>query len=167
MPEKFVVPQFIDKEDKILGPITVRQFLICLGATFVAFLEYRILTLPYFIAMFVPTAGLAGVFAFLKVNGQPFHIFFINFLQTTVRPKLRVWHKELTDSELKAILAKPAEVPKPAPRAKSRPESSRLRDLALTVNTGGVFNPEEEIGEGILLPERLTSASRQEKPKQK
>ena len=39
MPEKFVVPQFIDNEDKILGPITVRQFLILLVATFVIFIE--------------------------------------------------------------------------------------------------------------------------------
>ncbi len=164
MPEKFVVPQFIDKEDKILGPITVRQFLICIGATFAAFIEYRILTLPYFIAMFIPTAGLAGVFAFLRVNGQPFHIFFINFLQTTVRPKLRVWHKELTDSELKAILKKPDEAPKPITRVKTRPESSRLRDLALTVNTGGVFNPEEEIGEGILIPENIRAEAQKAKP---
>lgn len=163
MPEKFVVPQFIDKEDKILGPITVRQFLICLGATFLIFIEYRLLTLPYFIATLVPTAGVAGVFAFLKVNGQPFHIFFINFLQTTVRPKLRVWHKELTDSELKALLKKPEEAPKPIPPSKSRPESSRLRDLALTVNTGGVFNPEEEIGEGVLIPENLRTEGKQKK----
>jgi len=155
MPEKFVVPQFIEKEDKILGPITVRQFLISLGATFILFIEYRILTLPYFITVAIPTVGIAGVFAFLKVNGQAFHIFFINFLQTVLRPKLRVWHKELTHSELKALISKPAEVPKPVTKVKSRPESSRLRDLALTVNTGGVFNPDEEVGEGILLPEKL------------
>lgn len=167
MPEKFVVPQFIDKEDKILGPITVRQFLISIGAVFIIFIEYRILTLPYFIAAVIPTAGIAGVFAFLRVNGQPFHIFFINFLQTTVRPKLRVWHKELTNSEIKALIAKPAEAPVPVTPTKSRPESSRLRDLALTVNTGGVFNPEEEIGEGVLIPENLTPEPPKTKPKLK
>lgn len=111
MPEKFVVPQFIEKEDKILGPITVRQFLITLGATFVLFIEFRLLTLPYFILAAIPTAGLAGVFAFLKVNGQPFHIFFINFLQTTTRPKMRVWQKGLSDAELKVLIAKPPAPP--------------------------------------------------------
>ena len=29
--DRFVVPQFIDVEDKIFGPVTVRQFLILLG----------------------------------------------------------------------------------------------------------------------------------------
>ena len=159
MPEKFVVPQFIDKEDKILGPITVRQFLISLSATFIVFIEYRILTLPYFIAAVIPTVGIAGVFGFLKVNGQPFHIFFINFLQTTLRPKLRVWHKDLTDKELKAIIKKPEEAPRPVISKKAQPQSTRLRDLALTVNTGGVFNPEDEIGEGVLIPEVIKKAN--------
>lgn len=146
MPEKFLVPQFIDNEDKILGPITVRQFLICLGATFIVFIEYRLLTLPYFIVAVIPTVGIAALFAFVKINGQPFHVFFINFLQTRTRPNLRVWHKELTNPELKALISKPVEVKPPVTAQKARPESTRLRDLALTVNTGGVYNPDEDGG---------------------
>ena len=144
MPEKFVVPQFIESEDKILGPITVRQFLILLVATFIIFIEYSILKLAYFIFAALLTGGTAAVFGFVKINGQPFHIFFVNFVQTSVRAPLRVWHKEATDSELKAfIAAKPEVVPPPSVR-KPRPESTRLRDMALTVNTGGVYNPEEQ-----------------------
>lgn len=145
MPEKFVVPQFIDNEDKILGPITVRQFLISLGATFAVFIEYRILQLPYFIMSAILTAGLAGVFGFLKINGQPFHLFFVNVLQTFSRPRLRVWHKELQNAELRLLALKPPEIKEVKFVArKARPESTRLRDLALTVNTGGVFNPDQE-----------------------
>ncbi len=144
MPEKFVVPQFIDNEDKILGPITVRQFLISLGATFALFIEYRIFQLPLFIVLAILTVGLAGVFGFLKVNGQPFHLFFVNVLQTLVRPRLRVWHKELTTNELKQFVVKPPEIKAIVAAPKARPESTRLRDLALTVNTGGVYNPDED-----------------------
>lgn len=145
MPEKFVVPQFIENEDKILGPITVRQFLICLGATFAIFIEYRIFQLPYFIMSAIVTAAIAGTFGFLKINGQPFHLFFVNVLQTMSRPRLRVWHKELTDSELRVLAIKPPEIKEiKAALSKARPESTRLRDLALTVNTGGVYNPEED-----------------------
>lgn len=146
MPEKFVVPQFIDNEDKILGPITVRQFLITLGATFAIFIEYSIFQLPIFIFLAVVTAGIAGVFGFLKINGQPFHLFFVNALQTLMRPRLRVWHKELTNPELKELVIKLPNLKdlKATTVAKSRPESTRLRDLALTVNTGGVYNPDED-----------------------
>lgn len=147
MPEKFVVPQFIDAEDKILGPITVRQFLICLGAAFLIFIEFKILAFAYFIVATVFTAGLAAVFAFLKINGQPFHIFFVNFLETTFRPSLRTWQKGLSDSELQDVLKKDKLKTPPIAKAPdaNRPSSSRLRDLALTVNTGGVYNPDEDV----------------------
>ncbi len=147
MPEKFVVPQFIDNEDKILGPITVRQFLICLGATLLIFIAYRVLTFVPFIFATVLIGGIAGVFGFLKINGQPFHLFFVNVLQTISRmPNKRVWNKDLNDAEVRAFITKPPKIMEIATKAKSRPESTRLRDLALTVNTGGVYNPDEDTG---------------------
>lgn len=146
MPEKFVVPQFIDNEDKILGPITVRQFLICLGATLIIFIAYRILTFVPFIFTTVIVGGIAGVFGFLKINGQPFHLFFINALQTLTRPPKRVWNKDLNDAEVRAFISKPPKIAEIVAPPKSRPESTRLRDLALTVNTGGVYNPDEDLG---------------------
>lgn len=144
MPEKFIVPQFIDNEDQILGPITVRQFLICLVAIFAIFIASRILTTAYFIVFIVVVAPLAGVFSFLKINGQPFHIFFVNFLQTTLRPPLRVWDKKPTDAELRAWTKVEVLPPTQVSIMKPRPETSRLRDLSLIVNTGGVYKPEDE-----------------------
>jgi len=143
MPEKFVVPQFIDTEDKILGPITVRQFLIMLGAVLIIFIEYKLLAFIYFVLAAAVTALIAGVFAFMKINSQPFHIFFVNFLQTTTRPSLRVWNKEYNETELRGFMKVKQEAPPPPTVLKSHPESTRLRDLTLTVNTGGVYNPEE------------------------
>ena len=36
MPDQFVVPQFIEVEDKIFGPVTTRQFVVLLiGGLFV------------------------------------------------------------------------------------------------------------------------------------
>lgn len=144
MPEKFIVPQFIDNEDKILGPITVRQFLILLAAALVLFIEYKILTTLYFVLAGLATAGLAGTFAFVKINGQPFHLFFLNALQTTIRPALRVWNKTLNDGELRMLMKQAAPPMATAPTARHRPTSTRLRDLTLVVNTGGVYKPEDD-----------------------
>jgi hypothetical protein len=147
MPDKFIVPQFIENEEKILGPVTVRQFLLSLASAFAIFIEYKILQLPYFIFATVVTAAIGGTFGFVKVNGQPFHLFFLNFVQTLVRPSLRVWDKAPTDDELR-LLIKPqtiSEVETDGQAHKTRPGSSRLRDLALIVNTGGVYEPEEGI----------------------
>ncbi len=144
MPEKFVVPQFIDTEDKILGPITVRQFLIMLASVLIIFIEYKLFQFGYFVVIGLLTAAVSSVFSFLKINGQPFHIFFVNFLQTSLRPPLRVWHKDLVDAELRLFIALKTAASHPPVITKPPPTSSHLRDMALTVNTGGVYNPEEE-----------------------
>lgn len=143
MPEKFIVPQFIDKEDQILGPITVRQFLIALVTCFAVFIEYKIFGFVYFIFIGLFTLALGGTFGFIKINGQPFHIFFVNFLQTSTRPKLRVWDKNPLEAELRAWIKPQAMTVVQKTARKERPPSSRLRDLSLTVNTGGVYKPED------------------------
>lgn len=144
MPEKFIVPQFIDNEDKILGPITVRQFLIMLAAALILFIEFKILATAYFVLSGLVTAGIAGTFAFVKINGQPFHLFFLNALQTTLRPGLRVWNKTLNDGELRMLIKQATPPPVAAPVERRRPSSTRLRDLTLVVNTGGVYKPEDD-----------------------
>ncbi len=149
MPEKFVVPQFIDNEDKILGPITVRQFLICLFALLPVFLFYQIFPFMYFVPLAILTVGLAAIFAFLKVNGQPFHIFAVNALQTSMRPKLRVWNRQLDETAIRAYLKQErelAEMPVVArAERKANPTARHLQDLSLMVNTGGVYNPDDDV----------------------
>jgi hypothetical protein len=146
MPDKFIVPQFIDNEDKILGPITVRQFILSLVTGGFIFVEYRIFKTGPFILAAILTACVGGAFGFLKVNGQPFHVFFLNFVQTMSRPNLRVWDKAPTDAELQSLI-KPQMVPESTEEKmahKPRPGFSRLRDLSLTVNTGGVYQSEHD-----------------------
>ncbi len=145
MPEKFIVPQFIDKEDQILGPITVRQFLISIVTCFAVFIEYKIFGFVYFIFLGLGTLAIGGLFGFMKINGQPFHIFFVNFLQTTTRPGLRVWDKNPLEAELRAWIKPQAPVAVQTFVRKERPASSRLRDLSLTVNTGGVYKAEDDL----------------------
>jgi hypothetical protein len=143
VPQQFVVPQFIDVEDKIIGPITTRQFLILLGSALVLFIMYAILAFPYFVGFGLPILAFGIVFSFVKINGQPFHYFFLNVVQTSRKPKLRVWYKEETNAELLSrISAPPAPPAIPAP-SKERVTSSRLQELTLIANTGGVYRPED------------------------
>jgi len=70
---QFRVPQFIDIEDKIIGPLTWRQFAYCLGAVGVTYLAMRFIP-SNIIALIVisPVAGLFLALAFVKINNQPF-----------------------------------------------------------------------------------------------
>ena len=143
MPQQFVVPQFIDVEDKIIGPITTRQFLIIMGTTLILFIIYKILRFWYFVLTGLPIVGIAATFAFARVNGAPFHLFFLNILETYRRPKTRVWYKEINDAELRASLSAAPIAPPVAVAPKEAITTSRLQELTLVANTGGVYNPED------------------------
>lgn len=141
--EKFVVPQFIDVEDKIIGPITTRQFIIILVTALFLFLEYRLLESILAYPSIILTLLAGGTLAFFKVNGMPFHFFLLNILQTFKKPGLRVWDKRLSDAELKAGMKVEEVKAEPIPPKKEPLTTSRLSELSLTVNTGGLYKPED------------------------
>ena len=76
--QQFVVPQFIDVEDKIIGPITTRQFITMLFGAVIIFVLYRILSFGFFLLFGLTIAGATIAFAFVRMNGQPFHLFLLN-----------------------------------------------------------------------------------------
>lgn len=142
MPQQFVVPQFIDVEDKILGPITTRQFVILLVSFGTTFLLYRLLDLALFLPTGVPLFIAGMVTAFVKINGMPFHFFLLNLLQTQRRPRLRTWNKSLSEAQLRAIVRRPPPEPPVIKIRKEALATNKLAELALVVNTGGVYRPE-------------------------
>ncbi len=145
MPEQFVVPQFLDVESKIIGPITGRQFVIMLATLLVEVIIYRLfLSVVPMLALGIPVLVTGGIFAFAKVNEQPFHFIMLNMIQTFKKPMVRVWDKALTEKELKAHFKHEAPPPLPPRFVKARPHASRLSDLSLIVNTGGVYHPEDD-----------------------
>lgn len=144
MPEQFIVPQFIEVEDKILGPITVRQFVIMLVDFGMVFLFFKIFDFALFVLAGLPMLGIGFALAFIKINGQPFHFFLLNFAQTLRRPKLRIWDKNISDAELRFYTQRVEAKLPPSPPRKPLLEASKLAELSLVVNTGGVYKPEEE-----------------------
>ncbi len=140
--DQFVVPQFIEVEDKIFGPITTRQFLILLVTGLILFIFFKLADTTLFIFLAVLIGGFAAVLAFAKINGQPFHYFILNIFQTARRPSRRIWSRDFTNKELKEYIEsgkfEVTEVVKEIPRM----SYSRIRDLSLTVNTGGYYKPE-------------------------
>ena len=143
MPEQFVVPQFIDAEDTIMGPVTARQFVIMMVAAIVDGILYKILSFNLFLLFGIPILLAAGILAFFRINGMPFHFFLLSIMQTFRRPRLRVWDKKKTNEQLREYLSqKIEEIPLP-PERKSPPGTSRLQELTLVVDTGGVYKPEE------------------------
>lgn len=142
---QFVVPQFLDVESKIIGPITARQFLIMLATLLIDFIIYRVfLNVVIVFGLGIPVLGIGVLFAFAKVNGQPFHFIALNYVQTWMKPKIRVWDKTLNDTDLRVFLRQDKEEVIAVTPRKAPIERSRLNELALVVNTGGVYATEED-----------------------
>lgn len=88
------VPQFIDIEDKTIGPLTLRQFLYLIAAGGVLLMLWFSLTLGVFIIVSIPVILFALAMAFYKFNGRPFVVFLEVFIGYLTKPKLYVWKKK-------------------------------------------------------------------------
>nr|MBD3359314.1 hypothetical protein [Candidatus Buchananbacteria bacterium] len=139
--DQFLVPQFIDVESKIIGPITTRQFFIMMVAGMLDFIFYKMFYFTTFIIVALLTTAIFGMIAFFKVNGMPFHYFFLNLVQTLKRPNLRLWGKtEITELPKKEEKKEEEKFTPKEPLV-----GDKLSSLSLVVNTGGAFREEEII----------------------
>ncbi|MFA6307228.1 MAG: PrgI family protein [Patescibacteria group bacterium] len=145
MPERFIVPQFIDIEDRIWGPITVRQFIIILAGLLFGFIAYKLSDFSLFIFWAVIIVILVSIFAFYKVNGAPFHTFALNFIETTFKkPALRIWRKEhIKVEEYKSKEDKETKEEIFVPKRLS--SSRKLSELSLIIDTGGMYKGEKQV----------------------
>lgn len=139
---QFTVPQFIDVEDKIFGPVTTRQFIILLVSGLVLFVVYKLADIALFIFFMAIIGGFALILAFVKINGQAFHYFVLNIFQTLRRPSRRLWSKGYTTAEIKEIMRERVTPEAFVPPEIKHMSYNRLRDLTLLVNTGGYYKPE-------------------------
>jgi len=141
--QQFVVPQFIDVEDKIFGPITTRQFLILLASALIVFLAFRFGDFAMFVVILILFGGGSLILAFVKINGQNFHMFLLNIFQTLKKPSLRIWNKELTHQELDYYRKLDMDIEIVEKTQRKEVKHAHIKDLSLVVNTGGYYKPED------------------------
>ena len=97
----FNVPQFIDIEDKIVGPLTAKQ-LGWLGIAGVLLLIFwSTLTFSTFLPLAFITLGIFGALAFYRPYNQPLLNFLMSGVNFFLKPKIYVW-KRYYDS-MKAV----------------------------------------------------------------
>jgi len=91
---RFQVPQFIEVEDKLFGPLTFKQFIYLAGG--IGFSVVLFLFLPKFLAIIIalPIILFAAALAFYKVNDKPFANMVEAFVKYALTDKLYIWKKE-------------------------------------------------------------------------
>ena len=91
---QFEVPQFIEVEDKIFGPLTLKQFIYLAGGAGISFTLYSLL--PFFLAvlLIIPVMIFSATLAFYKKDGQPFILTTESAIKYLLGNKLYIWRKE-------------------------------------------------------------------------
>lgn len=135
MPQ-FTVPKFIEREAKIVGPFTFKQFIFVGAAGIICVVLY--FTIPFYFFLLATVLLFSGalVLALVKIEGRPIPVLFKNFLSFLFAEKIYLWKR-------KALA--PKVIKKPGPEKKEKEKipiprvigKSRLKDLLTRVTTGG------------------------------
>lgn len=131
---QFKVPQFIEQESKIVGPLTVKQAIILglSGAiTFVIYFSFGKDNMFIFLILAGIIMGAAITMAFLKIDGRPFTEMIGHFSNFLISPRLFLWKRKENPVFVKIELITPVEQEEqekkaPAPILKSRGNLSKI-----------------------------------------
>ena len=131
---RYQVPQFIEVEDKIFGPFTLKQFIYMAGGLGISFVLYEFLPLwlaaPAIVIILVFSAALA----FWKINNKPFIYTVEAAFKYAVASKLYIWKKENRKPSQKSIAEQEQDVKKYASVMVPKIADSKLKDLAWSLD---------------------------------
>jgi hypothetical protein len=88
---QFQVPQFIETEDKIVGPFTIRQFIyVGIGGGISAFLYFTVATWLWAIGTLIVLGG-AIALAFVNIEGRPLAKIIASAFGYYWKPQTYIW----------------------------------------------------------------------------
>ena len=93
---QFQTPQFIEREAKVIGPLSFRRaaFIgIPLGAIFLLWFVIAENNFILFVALSIVLEGAGVALAFMKVEGKSIPQFLMNALFFFTKPKMYVWKR--------------------------------------------------------------------------
>lgn len=93
---RFEVPQFIEIEDKIFGPLTWRQFVYVAGGAGIATTLFFFTPFIVFVLFGLPIAAATFALAFVPVNNRPFALFLESVFRFFRGSRLYLWRKKGT-----------------------------------------------------------------------
>ena len=129
---RFQVPQFTEIEDKIFGPLTLKQFVYLVGGGGGVFVFYALLPLPLAIIFGIPIALFTLALAFYKVHNQPFIKVVENAFYYITSAKLYLWKKE--EKKVKPSAKVKPEEKLTAPIYMPKLTQAKLSDLAWSLD---------------------------------
>ena len=104
------VPQFIDTEDKIVGPLTAKQLgWVGLGGL-LSLIAWNTLDISTAIFSIIIIAGIFGALAFYRPYNQPLLKFMLASVFFTFNPKIYIWKRNYANIKVATKKVQPKEI---------------------------------------------------------
>jgi len=127
---QYQVPQFIEVEDKIFGPLTLKQFIYLAGGAGVCLIFFTLLPLWLMLILSVPVLSFSAALAFYKVNGRPFIVALEHAVSYFFGSKLYLWKARKAGEPATGQAATAPIASAPVPKL----SASKLKDLSWSLN---------------------------------
>ena len=125
---QFHVPQFIEREIKIVGPLTLKQFGFIASGFFACIGLYIVLFQKSFFLFFMScsfTIGASLALAFGNVYGRPLTTAIANFLTYIISPKSYLWQRKAVSPKLISVQEKEKKQEKELQKKKDKKDSRK------------------------------------------
>lgn len=134
---QYKVIQDIEAEDKLLGPLSLRQFIYAIIVIVLGFIAFKLITVQWYFAIpFLPPMLFFGLLAAPFGQNQSSEVWMLAKIRFFVFPKTRIWNQSGIE-ELVHITV-PKKIEKYVSKGFSQDEvRSRLSALANTLDTRG------------------------------
>ncbi len=139
--QQFLVPQFSDVEPKILGPLTVKNFLVIIIGILLCVLAWKFADITLFILEALIIITVTALVGFVKINGRSFHLFLLDLVNFSKKGKIRVWSK---DYDKIRVIQEEKDEKVEEKKTKDIITGSKLNDLSLLLDTGGAYKIDDE-----------------------
>ena len=141
---QFKVPQNIDLEDKIIGPLTLLQFIYLITGGIIIYVSFSVFSPIVFWPIAIVVGLLSLALAFVKIQDQPFMHFLASMALFFVRPQKRVWSKEVVLEEIP--YKKTSQIKKEVTKAPQKAvEKSELEKLSYILDTRGKSGEQKNV----------------------
>lgn len=154
MPQQYQVPQFVDVEDKIFGPLDTKQFMMFIVA-FLVIGALWVSPLPpqATIILAIPILIFTILLAFYKINGRSFTWYMYSIAHFFFTGKQFIWERRWEAETItlkKEALAKEERKNAPGTPTKKSFDGTRIQKLARILDTSGhTVNEDSEAPPGF------------------
>ncbi len=133
---RFQVPQFIEVEDKIFGPLTIKQFVYLAGGGGLSFVIYRILgSLTLALIPIILVMAFSAALTWWKINQRfPFIYYVEAAFKYYFSSKLYIWKKNENVKPMNADEEAAKEAGKYASIMVPKISDSKLKDLTWSLD---------------------------------